>query len=463
MCAIAVNALFTSLRHRGTTRQLAGAIVACVLSALLLLPAIVWYEVRFGAEQAALSLAEIQVALVYITLWGWLLPLSATSAYCLFALPRTSTDSMLHLPRQKRSTRQNTATALLPPRHQPGVVAPFVFGDDRPWGWLEYRGGRFQGQRLALERSIITVGRDEQNDIWLDDDLASRYHAELAWEKGQVYLTDCESLNGVLLNGRRIRGVALLTANDLIEIGSHRFIFILADTAQSPSELSDPLAFHIWNSSPDAQNTGSIGNTGNTGNISNGSVPLPATRQLENGGATNFQEATQAAFAVSMVPSSDMSGLVMRQWQDTAEIGQASPSSLTPPTGAVLIRNGELADRLFLLDRPVIAVGRGMESDIMIEDSSISRRHVQFSHQPNGDYIQDLASRNGTTVNNQLLTYPHLLKHGDVVRIGNITLEYVPIQHARTAPLPYILTPQPVAYSISGPMPLRLPSKHTFA
>src|SRR5574341_1812972 len=34
-------------------RQLAGAIVACVISALLLLPAITWYNIRFSSVQAA--------------------------------------------------------------------------------------------------------------------------------------------------------------------------------------------------------------------------------------------------------------------------------------------------------------------------------------------------------------------------------------------------------------------------
>src|SRR5438067_12890573 len=59
MLAIAVNALYTTFRKRGTTRQLASVIVACVLSALLLLPAILWYNTRFSSVQAAISLIEL--------------------------------------------------------------------------------------------------------------------------------------------------------------------------------------------------------------------------------------------------------------------------------------------------------------------------------------------------------------------------------------------------------------------
>ncbi|HTD20426.1 MAG TPA: FHA domain-containing protein, partial [Ktedonobacteraceae bacterium] len=247
MFAIAVNALYTTVRRRGTTRQLASAIVTCVIAALLLLPALVWYNMRFSIEQAAISTAEVELALVYVALFGWFLPLSVTASYCLFALPRTSTTSV-HIPLQKRTTRTNAPTVFSPIRHQAGVEAPYVFSDDTPWGWLEYRSGSFQGQRLALKRSVVTIGRGEDNDIWLDDDMASRNHAELAWDKGQVYLTDCESMNGVSLNGQRIHGTVMVTAGNLLEIGSHRLLYVSAEQTGAANEQDDPLMRHVWHS-----------------------------------------------------------------------------------------------------------------------------------------------------------------------------------------------------------------------
>src|SRR5215469_922450 len=249
MLAIAINTFYTSLRRRGTTRQLTGAIVTCVVSALLLLPAFVWYNVRFDAEQAALATAEIEVALAYVALWGWLLPLSVTIAYSLFTLPRVSTDSVGVARQYKHATRDdpNTSTAMMP-QHQPDAPvtpAPFVFGEDAPWGWLEHRVGRFQGQRLALTRAIIKIGRDEDNDIWLDDDMASRYHAELVWNQGTASITDCGSLNGVLLNGRPIRGSAPVKQGDIFEIGSHQLLFEYAERASVPAGQDDPLLHHI--------------------------------------------------------------------------------------------------------------------------------------------------------------------------------------------------------------------------
>jgi uncharacterized membrane protein (DUF485 family) len=249
MFAIAANALYTTLRKRGTTRQLAGAIVACVISALLLLPAIIWYETRFISSQASISVIEVTIVLVFVAVCGWILPLSITTVYCLFTQPRDSNTSV-RIPRQlhhrKRTTRGNVVGRSVPlPRREPGVLAPVVFGEDIPWGWLEHRSGRFQGQKLALNRTVISIGREEDNDIWLDDETSSRYHAELVWDSGQVYITDCNSLNGVLLNGRRIRGTLVVKNGDMIDIGSHRFIFEIAERPIPLAEQDDPLVHHL--------------------------------------------------------------------------------------------------------------------------------------------------------------------------------------------------------------------------
>ena len=146
-------------------------------------------------------------------------------------------------------------------------------------------------------------------------------------------------------------------------------------------------------------------------------------------------------------------------WQETTELDPI-PLSPQPATqsSAFVICNGEMAGKNFLVDRPLLTIGRGIESDVIINDASISRRHAQIVRQANGDYVQDLASRNGTKVNDELLKAPRLLKQGDIVYLGNIRLEYTFVPEAQTSPLP----PLPVSSlsrTISGPVPLRLPSK----
>ena len=107
----------------------------------------------------------------------------------------------------------------------------------------------------------------------------------------------------------------------------------------------------------------------------------------------------------------------------------------------------------------MITVGRGAECEVILNDISVSRRHTQFLRQVSGNYVQDLTSRNGTTINNELLLLPRLLVPSDIVSVGNISLEYISLEAARTAPMSSIIQTRSVFRSMSGPVPLKLPSK----
>jgi len=80
------------------------------------------------------------------------------------------------------------------------------------------------GQRHRLEGST-RIGRRPDNDIVLDDDEVSRYHAVVIDTAGNFVISDLRSTNGVQVAGRRIRGSATLADGDHIRIGGHEFIF----------------------------------------------------------------------------------------------------------------------------------------------------------------------------------------------------------------------------------------------
>ena len=461
MFAIAVNALYTTLCKRGTTRQLAGTIVVCVLSAFLLLPAILWYEARFSSSQAAISYVEVAFMLAFVALCGWVMPLGATTGYCLFALPRDSNTST-RIPRQgdyrKRTTRGNAiGHQVALPKRQPGVPAPFVFGKDMPWGWLEHRSGRFQGQKLALNRSIISIGREEDNDIWLDDETSSRYHAELVWDNGQVYINDCNSLNGVLLNGRRIRGTLVIKSGDQVEIGSHRFIFEVAERPTPLAEQDDPLLPHLRRRSISPE----------TGFPDEGrklaGAPAAPTRPMDHETPEEFDSFELHQMALQLPRSTP--GEINAEFSN-AESKQDSQGSnpITPPIlperpgSLCTIWNGTMAGRSFLLDRPELIIGRSAECDVLIQDDSVASQHVKFMSQLEGDTIHALNDEYITEVNGEKLVDTLLLHKGDIVSMGNIRMEYTLIPEANTSTLP----PLPLSASTFpqvGPGPLRLPSK----
>jgi len=91
----------------------------------------------------------------------------------------------------------------------------------------------FQGKKIPLA-SRITVGRDADNSIALDDVLASRHHAVIQKVKGAFFLEDLHSTNGTFVNtypvppGKYVR----LHQSDIILVGRTE----LSVQALSPGE-----------------------------------------------------------------------------------------------------------------------------------------------------------------------------------------------------------------------------------
>lgn len=88
----------------------------------------------------------------------------------------------------------------------------------------------------------------------------------------------------------------------------------------------------------------------------------------------------------------------------------------------VLVDSASGADQAEWILTPPITVGRSPMASVPIGDPSISRRHCQFSLNSQGALtVRDLGSMNGTYVDDRRITKA-VLKPGDIVQIGAITL-----------------------------------------
>lgn len=68
---------------------------------------------------------------------------------------------------------------------------------------------------------LIKVGRDQSNDILIDDERVSAQHLEIFVDvEGNVYLTDLNSLHGTFINDQRIEGAVELNENDEVKISN---------------------------------------------------------------------------------------------------------------------------------------------------------------------------------------------------------------------------------------------------
>ena len=84
----------------------------------------------------------------------------------------------------------------------------------------------------TLRRLCTRIGRNSDNDIVIEGDRVSRYHAEIVREDGEMLVVDKQSRNGVWLNGSRIKGSAPIISGDAIRIGRQEFIFVVKDKAK---------------------------------------------------------------------------------------------------------------------------------------------------------------------------------------------------------------------------------------
>jgi hypothetical protein len=78
--------------------------------------------------------------------------------------------------------------------------------------------------------------------------------------------------------------------------------------------------------------------------------------------------------------------------------------------------------RQYDLNQPTVTVGRAPENTIVINDSRISGHHARFTQDGGAYLLLDLASTNGTAVNNIRLTGPHHLQPRDVISLGGYIL-----------------------------------------
>jgi hypothetical protein len=104
-----------------------------------------------------------------------------------------------------------------------------------------------------------------------------------------------------------------------------------------------------------------------------------------------------------------------------------APDLATPGRYLAVERGDEV--QLIPLERPIIHIGRGLTSDVRIEDTQVSRRHAIIAQRGDGARVLDDRSCNGTFLNGRQVTVAYLAD-GDVLRFGSVVLRFVEIAPA---------------------------------
>jgi pSer/pThr/pTyr-binding forkhead associated (FHA) protein len=86
-----------------------------------------------------------------------------------------------------------------------------------------------------------------------------------------------------------------------------------------------------------------------------------------------------------------------------------------------VVQRGPNAGSRFLLDQEVTTAGRHPDSDIFLDDVTVSRKHATFTRTPGGYVLADAGSLNGTYLNRERIESAPL-GNGDEVQIGKFRL-----------------------------------------
>ena len=75
-------------------------------------------------------------------------------------------------------------------------------------------------REYPLTDLAMVIGRDDSADIRVDDRKVSRRHASFRVLEGQAWVEDLGSINGLRLNGKKIKQRAMVLASDVVQVGS---------------------------------------------------------------------------------------------------------------------------------------------------------------------------------------------------------------------------------------------------
>jgi pSer/pThr/pTyr-binding forkhead associated (FHA) protein len=108
---------------------------------------------------------------------------------------------------------------------------------------------------------------------------------------------------------------------------------------------------------------------------------------------------------------------------ETGEVEHIPVEDLEAGQALLVVKRGPGAGSRFLLDKDVVVCGRHPESDVFLDDITVSRKHLEFRRKDGAFSVHDLGSLNGTYVNGDLVEETQLA-NGDEIQVGKFKLVF---------------------------------------
>ena len=109
---------------------------------------------------------------------------------------------------------------------------------------------------------------------------------------------------------------------------------------------------------------------------------------------------------------------------DLEEEVHISPDELEGGRGVLIVKRGPNAGSKFFIDADITTIGRHPDSEIFLDDITVSRRHAEIRRRAGEFSLHDVGSLNGTYVNRERVESDDI-RSGDEVQIGKFKLVFL--------------------------------------
>jgi uncharacterized membrane protein YdfJ with MMPL/SSD domain/pSer/pThr/pTyr-binding forkhead associated (FHA) protein len=302
---------------------------------------------------------------------------------------------------------------------------------------LSLESGPDAPQTLDVQGEVV-IGRGEDCDIVLHDEQASRHHASISpLPNGGVLLVDLGSSNGTLVNGVRVDGPVELEGNERIRIGesvltvralgrtvlAQHGLELRIESGEARGRLAeatgaeftigrDPACDLVLSDPTVSARHASIAVLG----LGTGVLTDLGSR---NGTFVNGRQIYEPAL---------LSGGERVRLGDTvvSVVQRRAPGAATAvaePGVWLTIASGARAGTTVKVVGDEFVIGRDPQTDLVLEDESVSRRHARIAVAALGRAsITDLGSRNGTSVEGVPVRGTVELLGDERLRVGDVEL-----------------------------------------
>jgi hypothetical protein len=252
-------------------------------------------------------------------------------------------------------------------------------------------------REVALSGGVVTIGRQPDNLLQIDNPIVSGHHARIFWEKSHYVLEDNESFNGTYLNNRSISR-AVLGDGDVIVIGKHRIEF---HSEVGKRDASSSSVTQDRTSSCQAQ-------------VEKAAPPqLEATMVLD----TNKLKEMMAKMVSAAAPVRP-SGIAL---VTACESRAVRPRQI----GMLTIVAGRTDRQQYLLSSKLSVIGKSMMASIRLKRWFAPRVAASIHQREDGYFLVRAAKSIRIKLNNAEITQgQHELKSGDQFEVAGIVAKF---------------------------------------